>query len=97
MSAPKAEHTPGPWKVQILWQFGMVSVVQSPAAPVAFTGVEHRSADENEANARLIAAAPELLDLCLGMRDLIDRCGVKVGAEFDAQLSAAIAKAEGAQ
>lgn len=38
----------------------------------------------------------ELLDLCLGMADLIDRCGVKVNADFDRALRAAIEKTEDA-
>lgn len=36
----------------------------------------------------------QLLDVCLGMADLIDRCGVKVNADFDQALRDAIAKAE---
>lgn len=36
----------------------------------------------------------ELLDVCLGMADLIDRCGLAVNADFDQALRAAIIKAE---
>ena len=36
----------------------------------------------------------ELLDLCQGMADLIDRCGVRVNDEFESALRAALAKAE---
>ncbi len=37
--------------------------------------------------------AEELLDLALGMADMIDRCGLKVDAEFDAALRRVLAKA----
>ena len=36
----------------------------------------------------------DLLDVCLGMADLIDRCGLQVNKDFDDALRAAIAKAE---
>lgn len=47
------------------------------------------------ANAHLLSSSFDLYQVCLGMRDLIDRVGVKVHAEFDEALNAAIAKAEG--
>lgn len=39
----------------------------------------------------------ELLDLCQGMTDLIDRRGLAVNADFDTALRAALAKAEAAE
>jgi hypothetical protein len=36
-----------------------------------------------------------MLDVCNGMQDLIDRCGLKVNAEFQEALNRAVALAEG--
>lgn len=51
---------------------------------------------ESEANARLIAAAPELLEAC---KEIVRRINENTGEEILAlgQLQAAIAKAEGRQ
>ncbi|MBE3138141.1 MAG: hypothetical protein IMZ43_12240 [Thermoplasmata archaeon] len=59
------KHTPGPWKI---CDDG-INVYAEP--DIAITNQDHPCApdqDEAEANARLIASAPELLDIC---KDLI--------------------------
>lgn len=68
----KAAHTPGPWNA-------IGGNVWDSRAIVATGSWEHRSESEREANARLIAAAPEMLaalrlilasgPLANGMRD----------------------------
>lgn len=50
----------------------------------------HHHDDENEANARLIAAAPDLLEALQDLCDTLGECGMTERAR------AAIAKAEGA-
>ena len=88
----KAEHTPGPWILE-----GDDSQVHLHGSNME--NIASFSEDDGEggmeANANLIVAAPDLLAICLGMRDLIDRAGVKVHAEFDEALNRALAKAEG--
>ena len=92
----KAAHTPAPWQIE--WnaaQSGDGHYITdsndmaelSRIAAVLF----HDDADgETRANARLIAAAPDLLAALIGVVKVADRATV----EFDAA-RAAIAKAEG--
>jgi hypothetical protein len=81
----QAKHTPGPWRVEIIGTFGYTVV--GPAK------------EQSEANAHLIAAAPELLEACrralivLDMFVSSDR-GEQEGSTRDIIVSA-IAKAEG--
>lgn len=59
----EAKHTPGPWVVR-----GGFSIYASDRkTPVADACLNNSVAANDEANARLIAAAPELLDACLAM------------------------------
>jgi hypothetical protein len=60
-----AKHTPGPWK----WDGG--GYVDAPAGCIA--GINATSSPSvSEANARLIAAAPELLAACRVLLEGID-------------------------
>ena len=68
-----ATHTPGPWETAdsgtVAHKPGWRTVVQSPTRLIAFTGTplpiqNHLWVKEDEANARLIAAAPDLLKAC---------------------------------
>ena len=56
MSAEKAAHTPGPWRVG-------GSYVLAPDGFVALVGCIYRTFSVCDANAALIAAAPDLLAL----------------------------------
>lgn len=80
-------HTPGPWDTLGAW--GLEIRPESPAqgstigfAPIAKVIGDKRLMDESEreANARLIAAAPELLDVAVRAEALIS--GDLVGAEW---------------
>ena len=78
-----SEHTPGPWKVvglSVISDSGIIC--NPPSGPI----------DELEANARLIAAAPDMLEALEAMRDAIiptEDCYAAILAD------AAIAKAIG--
>lgn len=97
----EAAHTPGPWKVaDDKWTLaarpwsGAIAVVAddgSEAPPILFWST--RGGDE-VANARLIAAAPELLAALTVVLDEFDR-GVSLSTTR-AKAQAAIAKATGA-
>ena len=93
-----SEYTPGPWiydagafyaKCQ-LNERGMTR--ESPIAEM-LNGRE----DDYEANARLIAAAPELLEALEMVRDADNDNGRKIPSLARAKIDAAIAKARGEQ
>lgn len=92
-----AQHTPGPWgissqSVSTIKQFdfmGETSVLIASAQGHDNSGF-FPSYDERDANARLIAAAPDLLEALKGVLRVADRAT----DEFDAA-RAAIAKATG--
>lgn len=88
-----SKHTPGPWSVDEPHQVFASSVGEY----VAITKVEDFETipkDQCEANARLIAAAPELLEALLQI--IQDAKSPEVGAYLNLKLArAAIAKATG--
>lgn len=97
-------HTPGPW-TYTTWERGdeLAIVATNPHQWIADVVIDHdngdKSAAEQAANARLIAAAPELLEAlkaitdCWGLGyDLDDKFCEQV-ADFMAEGRAAIAKA----
>jgi hypothetical protein len=83
------KHTPGPWKVE---DGGFVG------GPIGFGRVcqtwnkFEEDFQNAEANARLIAAAPELYGALIKLNTL---CGPHVGETLRAEVQAALAKAEG--
>lgn len=84
----KAKHTPGPWNVAKT-TFGQ-TIIDAPSIGEIVCRVEEWSEKQDEANARLIAAAPELLD---ALKLVVQRCGPN--STDGAIARAAIAKAEG--
>lgn len=101
-------HTPGPWTVSQPWSG--FSSIKGPEGQLIFGlaaggADEARPADECEANARLIAAAPDLLealkavsDMLMARPDVIKALSPLMGFAEDAafhKASVAIAKAEG--
>lgn len=106
-------HTPGPWAINageptLVYRPGRSESEDEPAIAVTYD-VESaerfewsRDTDECEANAHLIAAAPDLLDAC---RVALEVCRFDAGEgrkAYDLQfvrlaIESAIAKAEGAE
>ena len=105
-----SKHTPGPWRIlpeecdkPYIRVRGTVLGARYKVANVitpSYEGVHEREAEETRANARLIAAAPELLEaLKLMVERFADSAGYFGDFKSDAvkNAEAAIAKAEGAQ
>lgn len=88
-----SKHTQGPWTMHGPCEItGRYSIVHN--GPLAYVGDANQSGD-GEANARLIAAAPEMLD---ALHELVKYLGVDVDNGLDELLTnarAAIAKATG--
>jgi hypothetical protein len=109
----KTQHTPGPWALDdktraITWgdvsfsaSFGAGGfVVASHTISTLPTYQSDRLTPEHHANARLIAAAPELLEVLGALMVTIDAqidAGLRWDPETVAAARAAIAKATGAQ
>lgn len=68
-----AKHTPGPWEIHAGYIYGGATDNLGEQRIVATIG---RSHDEHSANARLIAAAPELLDGLKLLKDIIEANGL---------------------
>jgi hypothetical protein len=93
------KHTAGPWKAE------GYDVRQPSGRYVAFTGPHHTEPSvyppackiEDEANARLIAAAPDLLEALESAAKWIDlrQRDKRFGRDVLAELRAVIAKAKG--
>lgn len=95
------EHTPGPWRVNTdNQQIGDVWSIPAdvPVAQAQMIGsLRHPNHEERRANARLIAAVPELLAACKrSLSWLSSYPGGGAVAVYD-QVEATIAKAESAQ
>jgi hypothetical protein len=93
-ASPKAGYDQAPWRVV----YDGVSAYGIPVYGVSEYGVAPQVANVfGEANAHLIAAAPELLEACRGLIAANDRCHddpFNLGNAI-AHARAAIAKAEG--
>ena len=92
------QHTPGPWQY---WP--SIGQVNRPGDPNQICNIppngDKKPADENDANARLIAAAPELLEACKAILDIDNPpAGEEGHIDYGTALGmarAAIAKATG--
>ena len=83
-----SKHTPGPWE-----RWGRASPSQVISAGDCF--VAQTLGGNDEANARLIAAAPDLLEALREAADYTRHPDYDWPVEFSRRVSAAIAKAEG--
>ena len=87
------EYTPGPWRAKHYKHSNLWSIIQESVL-VAEIYDSTRTPQERAANAKLIAASPDLLEACKRvLRESQDGYRVTSGAEAD--LYAAILKAEG--
>lgn len=88
-----AKHTPGPWLVTYGHKTRLVRGIHSATRNVVnFNGLAAPASNESQANARLIAAAPQLLEALIDCRRALEL------ANFAGELAvvdAAIAKATG--
>jgi hypothetical protein len=96
-----AQHTPGPWQAHIGPRIGNYAGAFSIEVPgfviCGRAGVPQRATESN-ANASLIAAAPELLVVCRRFLEMYDDVRYSVGPSVQAAIEhaeRAIAKAEG--
>jgi hypothetical protein len=99
-----SKHTPGPWQIGNKNQHNASFVYAENGEDTVCMVYEiwsHRTVEECKdckgmANARLIAAAPELLVELKKASAMLSRCGFESSDEYQSAM-AAIAKAEGAQ
>lgn len=91
------KHTPGPWRIGVRQPNSDKFIYGANGGEVANCDRLINFADENLANARLIASAPELLEALVGMLEWARRVnGPNPGPEIR-NAHAAIAKATGQQ
>jgi hypothetical protein len=97
----EAKHTPGPWNVTEV--DSRVIITDNWAKPFGGTIAELPHPDTHSyvmENARLIAAAPELLEACKTALASMQRYGIEQGSREEKEvfiIEQAIAKAEGKQ
>lgn len=87
----EAKYTPGPWWIKPTSRSRLELEIEGVGASVA-TVYESHTTPNHEDNARLIAAAPDLLDACQIALRLIRAAGIddRIGAH---EIRSAIAKA----
>jgi len=91
--------TPGPWQIEGKYQGDAGSLYLSTMHPMPIFELQPIVGTEAEhiANARLISAAPELLNTLKTLRDAFIGTSIEVQAEALKAARAVIAKAEGMQ
>lgn len=88
-----SKFTPGPWSVDNSRHEGSINRME----PFRHIGMvsnflhDHSSREENEANAKLIAAAPEMLDALLNAKEWLS--GWASAEPYLSEIEAVIAKA----
>jgi len=74
----KTQHTPGPWNLNCLETVRhTIHAHRGHVATVARGTMNEVAPDEIEANARLIAAAPDLLEKLAALADYLDEVDVQ--------------------
>ena len=84
-----SKHTPGPWAVSSTERRYVREVNGKRYVASCTDSQDYRTYEEAEANARLIACAPEMLEALQDLCDTLGECGMTEKAR------AAIARAEG--
>jgi hypothetical protein len=94
-----SKFTPGPWVID--WNVARLDIFSSDAkvlvASLRRSAMSPAIDEAARANARLIAAAPDLLATLAEAHDIIDAIGQPETAEVAARMRAVIAKAKGGQ
>lgn len=92
---PKASHTPGPWGIEMhndtLW-IAIPGTFGPKVIAEVDTGFDEPFESQQHANARLIAAAPDLL---AALKELADSCDAIPGCPVTTRARMAIHKATG--
>lgn len=92
------KHTPGPWKAIEHKSVNLNDYIQILAGSwdIAHNKFSARNWEEEQANARLIAAAPDLLEACqAALNDLYRQMDSQMTEETEQKVKNAIAKATG--
>ena len=91
-----AEHTPGPWVVYDDSNNGKTNRIEIAARGKTVARIYHSVPEEDLPNARLIAAAPDLLE---ALQYMVNACPAidPSGEDAHARAQAIIAKATGGQ
>ena len=84
------KHTPGPWEVTVLYP-GQYFEIRAETFDVV-TATSGLPPLRREADARLIAAAPELLELLMELQEIVF---ITRNNELHTRMEAVIAKAKG--
>ncbi len=100
-----SKHTPGPWEQYVSTWHDMATIGKKLGEGRGILKIADvpNTTDEKEANARLIKAAPDLLEACKVLVSQIDGLNLRAYQgdifkwESYRKAQAAIAKAEGAQ
>lgn len=95
MSNSKVKHTPGPWVVEGLVESNGVGAFRIVSPDNTHAVADVYEIEGREANARLIAAAPEMLEALINARSLLETVGGFEASNECIQLSAIIEKATG--
>ena len=97
-----SQHTAGPWTYQLAQNYDGFSIMSQHRLPTLagiFNSPDLRGEDETEANARLIAASPELLDALQDIVEQAEKTSMMLPADLSDSIrvfgKAAIAKATG--
>lgn len=89
-----SKHTPGPWHTQHVHPYTHIKSDKNPMIAVV-RSVLTDSRQEFEANAHLIAAAPEMLEALEMMLGILTVAGIAADTEAVQHLRSVIAKAKG--
>lgn len=88
-------HTKGPWEWRRC-EYGALWLRSGDDYVIWYEGCGSHSAEVEDADARIIEAAPDLLGAAESAKDLLERLGM-MSSDAHAELESAIAKAKGEQ
>ena len=90
----ETKHTPGPWRVAPRSDYPEHADINVDAGTRGYVALCGKAGDEEaEANARLIAAAPELLE---ALREVVACYVVRINGKVDVRRAAALDRARAA-